>query len=472
MKKPIFNIAFFLLLSFSLVSGQSKKLRIIAESADIHIEPYLSSMVIETVKKGAVLTLFDTGRKQKSWLYVSFYVQDKWVTITGFVEAKLVEEIGEKGQTGQEEKPDVPARKIPVKQKVPPKRPKDVKPKTGEQEKKIEKEQVFKKEPALLPFSGRLQITSEEAVMRADANANAKILREIRLDEKVDALGKKGDWFRIKYPQEDGIVLTGFVFKDHVDMISGELAEKATEEIPTEKIEKEPAKPVKQPEEKKRAEAVEEIERRPEPERVAQPEYLEKKPEFSNFNLGLGIDVGYAMPGDSLYSGALHYGAHVSYRLHRFLAVELSGFRFQSDVKGDIEALSTGKLSMIPIILSIQGRYPLDARFVPYVSLGGGFYFNKFTLDTGISQSWDNLGFDVSEKIKNCLGFHVGGGLDYYLTEDIAVRVNVRYLLASTEGEWNQTDQISGVETSGEIKDLNLNSLVLGVGIKLRFRIF
>ena len=52
-------------------------------------------MVIETVKKGAVLTLFNTGRKQKNWLYISYYLQDKWVTITGFVEAKLVEEIGE-----------------------------------------------------------------------------------------------------------------------------------------------------------------------------------------------------------------------------------------------------------------------------------------------------------------------------------------------------------------------------------------
>jgi opacity protein-like surface antigen len=127
---------------------------------------------------------------------------------------------------------------------------------------------------------------------------------------------------------------------------------------------------------------------------------------------------------------------------------------------------------MTPVTLSIQGRYPLNARFVPYISLGGGFYINKFTLDSGISKSWDDLGFDVSEKVKNCLGFHVGGGLDYYLTGDITVRVDVRYLLASTQGEWNQTDQISGVETSGEIKNLNLNSLVLGVGIKFQFRLF
>ena len=459
---------FFWLLCVGLVSGQGKRLRITAESADIHIEPHKSSMVIETVKKGAILTLFDTGRKQKDWLYISYYLKEKWVTITGFVEASLVEEIVEESRTEKEDKPAVAPRKIPVRKKIPVKRPKK-QPPVKALEKKIELAQTPPPEPILIPFSGRVRITSPEAVLRTDAETDAKIIRKFKLDESLEAIGVKGDWYRVRYPQEDGLVLTGFIFKDHIEVISGEATEKAAEAVAQEKVEKEPVKP---PEVQKKAEAAEEIEKLPETELEAQPEYREPIPAFGDSTLGLGIDVGYAMPGESQYSGALKYGLYMSCQLNRYLAVELSGFRFQSDVTGESETLSSGKLSIIPITLSIQGRYPLTARIIPYAYLGGGYCFNTFALDSGISQPWDDLGFDVSEKVKNSVGFHFGAGLDYFLTSEIAIRADVRYLLASASGEWRQVDQISGVEASGEIKDISLNSLVLGVGIKFQFKLF
>ena len=50
-------------------------------------------MCIETIEN---LSLFKSGNQQKAWYYVSFYSEEKWTTITGFVQASQVELIGKK----------------------------------------------------------------------------------------------------------------------------------------------------------------------------------------------------------------------------------------------------------------------------------------------------------------------------------------------------------------------------------------
>ena len=101
-------IVFVFCLAFTVVLGaQEKKIRVVSETADIHIEPHRTSTIIETVKTGAVLTLFESGHQQKAWYYVSFYSEEKWATITGFIEAVKVELVGGAPPTG-EDKTEVP----------------------------------------------------------------------------------------------------------------------------------------------------------------------------------------------------------------------------------------------------------------------------------------------------------------------------------------------------------------------------
>jgi hypothetical protein len=91
------------ILSLSLSLAQGKKLNVITESANIYIEPSKSSAVIGRVKKGTSLTLFGSGSEQKNWYYVSFYSEEKYTTITGFVQASQVELVA--GKTQKAEKP-------------------------------------------------------------------------------------------------------------------------------------------------------------------------------------------------------------------------------------------------------------------------------------------------------------------------------------------------------------------------------
>ena len=95
--------ALFLLgiLSISLSLAQEKKLNVIAESAEIYIEPNKSSTMIERVKKGTSLTLFGSSSGQKNWYYVSYYSKAKYATLAGFVHASQVELVGGKPQEAE-----------------------------------------------------------------------------------------------------------------------------------------------------------------------------------------------------------------------------------------------------------------------------------------------------------------------------------------------------------------------------------
>ncbi len=115
---------------------------------------------------------------------------------------------------------------------------------------------------------------------------------------------------------------------------------------------------------------------------------------------GVGLLAGYAMPQEDNYSSGLQYGGNICLGITKNVSVELTGLRFQSDVGGDPEALSKGKLSVIPIQLSLQARFPISSRFVPYLLGGGGYYLNRFTVDKEITEAWNALGFSIEEKVE------------------------------------------------------------------------
>ena len=107
-------------LSLFLSLAQGKKLKVITESANIHIEPSKSSTVIERLRKGTSLTLFGSGSEQKNWYYVSFYSEEKYTTITGFVQASQVELVAGTPQKAKspEKKPNHDLAFLPARQQL------------------------------------------------------------------------------------------------------------------------------------------------------------------------------------------------------------------------------------------------------------------------------------------------------------------------------------------------------------------
>jgi len=102
MKKRCVLIVLFVLLSPLLITAQdqeeipqAQKARVIVEKAHIYLESNPYSFVIDTVGRGTIVTLFQTGKKNKKWLYISYYSKKRMAQVTGFIDINLVEMVNE-----------------------------------------------------------------------------------------------------------------------------------------------------------------------------------------------------------------------------------------------------------------------------------------------------------------------------------------------------------------------------------------
>jgi len=88
---------FFMIVLFSFLSEpllpSGKKVRVIAEKANIYFKADKNSPVVETVAKGTVLTLHETGKVKKIWLHVSYASEESGMTKSGYVLDSLVERL-------------------------------------------------------------------------------------------------------------------------------------------------------------------------------------------------------------------------------------------------------------------------------------------------------------------------------------------------------------------------------------------
>lgn len=72
------------------------------------------------------------------------------------------------------------------------------------------------------------------------------------------------------------------------------------------------------------------------------------------------------------------------------------------------------------------------------------------------------------EKVKNALGFHLGGGIEYFFKGNLAVKMDLKYCLIQDSGSWSYIDPFAGL-VSGTIDDINLNTVLIAIGIKYIF---
>jgi outer membrane protein W len=318
---------------------------------------------------------------------------------------------------------------------------------------------------SLLSQENKLQVTGAKTYIYADANINSSIVETVEKGTILNQIspGKiRYIWYRVSYySKKRSNVVLGFIQISSVEIMQG-TPKTAKEERAKPRIkEKKPTViPVSQSKIIEKKPTVIPVSRK----RTYAPRKLRIGPKS-----GIGFQAGYAMPAESNYSSGLKYGGNIYLGITKNVSIELKGLSFQSDVEGNPEALSKGKLSTIPIQLSIQARFPISWRFLPYLLGGGGYYLNRFNLDREIIDAWDALGFDIEEKVENAIGYHFGAGIDLFITKNIALNADVRYFIAKIKGSWTLTDQAIGTETSGVIEDLNLNSLIFGGGLKFYF---
>jgi opacity protein-like surface antigen len=611
MKKTCVLCVLFVLLSPLLLTAQdqeeapqAQKARVIVEKARIYLESNPYSFVIDTVSRGTIVTLFQTGQKNKKWLYISYYSKKRMAQVTGFIDINLVEMINEKPkkpelseeieeksvtekqdestiqseaegtaegkeeiqeeqtqarlekkeptqsekelsdiqkeltaqgnklkeiekQSGEEEVRDqtkseeaaeikkesegsqekeaaekdklltesAQEEKEPVEeeqkieQAVKQEIGKEMEVKT-EQKKEAEEETESEKkgteavkelekqdeemkaqmegeeknqeakspeeqkekpgEEIIQEVLTKITIKVRKANIRLMPSLKSDVIHQLPFGVDLKPLAKSGNWYRVNLPPNpDGIILSGYIH----DSIVNETFEKQVLAPP-------------EPEEPSESELEileEEPEPAPEPSQEIQSAVRTGKtvPIF-----WIGGGAGYTMPSESNFEKGINFGGTLGFGVTRHLAVELRVPYYQSNVTGSIGGLSAGQFQTLSFALSVQARYPIKNRIIPYIVAGGDYHLNKFTLDNDIVNSWNAMGFNIEESVDHTFGFHFGGGIDLFILRSLALNFDVRYSTATLKGDWRLADTISQVETTGPIENIKLNFIQAGIGVK------
>jgi uncharacterized protein YgiM (DUF1202 family) len=191
MKKTISLFLFLFILFSSPLFSQQKKVKVIDEKANIHVEPEKGSAVVEIVDRGTILTLLSTEKIREFWYYVSFRSQAQYITVSGFIHTSAVEEIS-----------------------VAPEDTKGKKKKRRKTKKTAPKVKIQEVKEIVLDPPLKIQVILESANVRSAPNFESEIIHQVDSGLSLLAVGKIGDWFRVDLPpDEDGIVISGFIHK-------------------------------------------------------------------------------------------------------------------------------------------------------------------------------------------------------------------------------------------------------------------
>jgi len=339
----------------------------------------------------------------------------------------------------------------------------------------------------------QIKIIAAKANIYLEPNENSTVMETVVKGEVLDISGSgeaTENWYNVFYKSERwGAMISGFVKSsmaeivgrkiEKKDVIHKEVVEKEKSKITEEqikevvKVEKQAKEEVKKEKKKEqeiekpvKEEKVEEIKPEIEYEAIEEPKIKRKE---IGPKIGFGLTGGYAMPSEDNYNGGISYGGILHLGITKNLALELSGTRFQSEVERDPDKLSKGDLSVTAILMSIQLRFQVGSVLVPYLDGGGSYYLNDFSIDNKIKEDWNSVGFDINEEVENAFGFHVGGGFDVFLTDNIAFNGDVKYCIVNSKGTWTFSNQIISQEVTGDFDNINLNSLIFGVSLKIFF---
>lgn len=111
---PFVVVFFILVLAFSplLVQAQTQKVRVVVESAELHLKPNTASQVISTIPLGAILELV---LQKGDWYWVKLPPDQDGFVLSGYIHSQDTEVLGEKPTAqSQTAPPPPPPKKKPV----------------------------------------------------------------------------------------------------------------------------------------------------------------------------------------------------------------------------------------------------------------------------------------------------------------------------------------------------------------------
>jgi len=156
------------------------------------------------------------------------------------------------------------------------------------------------------------------------------------------------------------------------------------------------------------------------------------------------------------------YGGNLTYFVDELISFELSAgyVKTDADLKGAGYAADAAEFEQIPILLTTRFHFSTDSRVSPYLALGIGYYLNEFELsDTAYSY------LPAGSKIEpdNSIGFHLGAGVEMFITEHLAFIIDGMFMFNKADFELQVPGSIP------QEKSIDLDNYNVGIGLKLYF---
>jgi outer membrane protein W len=198
-------------------------------------------------------------------------------------------------------------------------------------------------------------------------------------------------------------------------------------------------------------------------------------------SLGFGARVYGVFPkGDTFQPAALRQKldfdnevggeVNVTYRFLKYLAVEGGIGYTKIDVENKTLGVNWATIEAVPIFATLQFRWvsrkPEELKWiVPYACIGGGYYVLDIEERSEL-RAYYLPGAGVDLEIDDTFFFHLGGGLDAFLTKNLAINLEVRYAWAETDIDERLS---AGGGTLERGDTINLNAAFVGAGFKFYF---
>ena len=162
------------------------------------------------------------------------------------------------------------------------------------------------------------------------------------------------------------------------------------------------------------------------------------------------------------FEGTSMYGANATYFFTDWFSLEF-GLHY---VKTDMEQSATdvsidlGELTQTPMLLTARAHLPNKSVVTPYLGIGGGYYFNDFGPSAILSETFLP---GTSIEAEDSYGFHVAGGMEAFMSDNLALCLDLKYV-------WSSTDFVREVHKyKGSTDHIDLDTFTAGIGVKYYF---
>lgn len=198
--------------------------------------------------------------------------------------------------------------------------------------------------------------------------------------------------------------------------------------------------------------------------------------------IGVGLYAGGYFPADTEFLGedirvkdAFIGGGSAIWGIDRWFALELGFGRTRTEIESGVIDMEYGEVTVMPLTLTAQFRYvgerPRAYENMAVYLLGGiGYYFTDIDKSGELDIFWALTppGFLVDLDIENAFGVHVGGGIEAFLTRNVALYAEARWFWADADMEQKLTPIAGGPVIIGK-DSVDLDSAKTVVGFRMFF---